>query len=500
MMYNKFPKLLAASVFSLLAFAACTDLKVAETDSVIAETTTGVFKGDPTALLVSSYKDLGAFTDQANIYSLYDHTSDEMIPPSRGTDWGDNGVWRTLHQHTWDPTHAFVLNSWNQLNQRSYKCNEILVSDPSPEEAAQAKYLRAFYMYHVMDLFGQVPIRQVADAAEVNPKVMNRSEAFDFIQKDLEEAMPLLPQVGPTGDHTKASKAAANTLLARMYLNKAIYKAANPAGPYTFDKADMDKVIGYCDAVAAVGYDLERGDYFKIFSKSANNEVIFVSAEGSAQNRWFMTLHYDNNPSGWNGFATLADFYAKFNDNNDQRKGRPGLKDGTAFSGLSRGFLIGQQFDDKGAVITNSRNKQPLSFTSDVSIAGAASEKGIRVIKYHPADAGQYIVFRYADVFLMKAEAALRGGTSTKSAKDLVNELRTARGAGVLATVDAAAMIDERGRELYWEGIRRVDQVRFSTFTSTWASKTSTDPARVLFPVPQQAMDSNPNLRQNPGY
>jgi starch-binding outer membrane protein, SusD/RagB family len=500
MMYNKFSKLFAISVLSLFAFAACTDLEVAETDSVIAQTNTGTFQGDPAALLVSSYKDLGAFTDQAGIYSLYNHTSDEMIPPTRGTDWGDNGIWRSLHQHTWDGTHGFVLDSWNQLNQRSYKCNEILASNPSPEQAAQAKFMRAFYMYHVMDLFGQVPIRQVNDAAEVPPRVLTRSEAFDFIVKDLEEALPLLPQAGPTGDHAKASKAAANTLLARLFLNKGVYKAANPAGPYTFDKADMDKVIGYCDAVAADGYALERGDYFKIFSKDANSEVIFVSAEGSPQNRWFMTLHYDNNPSGWNGFATLADFYAKFNDNNDQRKGRPGAKDGTAFSGLSRGFLIGQQFNDKGEPITNSRNKKPLSFTTDVTLSGASSEKGIRVIKYHPSDAGKYILFRYADVFLMKAEAVLRGGSSTKSAKDLVNELRTARGAGALATVDNAAMLDERGRELYWEGIRRIDQVRFGTFTGTWAFKTSTDPARVLFSIPQQALDSNPNLRQNPGY
>jgi starch-binding outer membrane protein, SusD/RagB family len=499
MMDNKFSKLLAVGTFAALSFTACTDLQIQEKESIVSEVS-GTFKaGDPGQLLISSYKDLGAFTDQANIYSLYDHTSDEMIPPTRGVDWGDNGVWRSLHQHTWDATHSWVVNSWNQLNQRAYKCNEILASSPSPEQAAQAKFLRAFYTYHIMDLFGQVPVREVTEGADVNPKVLTRSEAFDRIVKDIEEAMPLLPKVGPSGDHSTASKAAANTLLARLFLNKAVYKSANPAGPYTFDKADMDKVIAYCDAVAADGYELER-DYFKIFSKEANSEVIFISAEGGPQNRWFMTLHYNQNPSGWNGFTTLADFYAKFNDAGDQRLGKKAKGDGTAFSGIGYGFLVGQQIKDDGTNLIDTRTQKPLLFTPDVPLAGAATDKGIRVIKYHPADAGKYILFRYADVFLMKAEAALRGGSSTKSAKDLVNELRTARGAGALATVDNAAFLDERGRELYWEGIRRVDQVRFGTFTGTWSAKTVTDPARVLFPIPQQALDSNPNLRQNPGY
>jgi hypothetical protein len=487
-----------AALATGLLYASCTDLENKATDSVVLETAGGGFvAGDPTALLESAYKDLSIFTDQANIYSLYDHTSDEMIPPTRGTDWGDNGVWRSLHQHTWESTHAYVRDAWNSMHSRAYKCNELLASNPSPAQAAEGKFLRAYYMYHAMDLFGQVPVRQVTEGVNVDPRVLSRSEAFDFIVKDLTEALPQLPKTGPGPNNPKASKAAANALLARLYLNKAVYKAANAAGPYTFDKADMDKVIEYADAVKADGYDLES-EYFKIFSKNAASEVIFTSAEGSPQNRWYMTLHYNNNPSGWNGFATLADFYAKFEDG-DQRKGKAATPNGTPFSGLGRGFLLGQQYNDKGEIIINGRNKKPLAFTSDVPLSGASSEKGIRVIKYHPSDAGQYILLRYADVYLMKAEALLRKGDNA-GALALVNALRTARSAKPLASINEAGMLDERGRELYWEGIRRVDQVRFGTFAGTWSFKTVTDPSRVLFPIPQQALDSNPNLRQNPGY
>lgn len=479
---------------------ACTDLEVTETDSVLSPDAGGFVTVDPAATLASSYVDLGAFTDQANIYALYAHTTDEMIPPTRGVDWGDNGVWRTLHQHTWDATHAFVRDAWNQLNQRAFKTNTILASNPTPAVEAEAKFLRAFYMFHVMDLYGQVPFREVDEGPKVNPRVLSRSEAFDFIVKDLEEALPNLPNTGPAATNPKATQAAANAMLARLYLNKAVYTAARPEGPYQHDVADMNKVIQYCDAVTAAGYGLES-EYFKAFSNAAASEVIFTSAEGTPQNRWFMTLHYDQNPSGWNGFATLADFYAKFEDG-DQRKGNYPTPDGSQFSGIGRGFLVGQQYKDDGSPITNTRNQQPLAFTSDVPLAGAATDKGIRVIKYHPSNAGQYILLRYSDVYLMKAEAIHRGGTDPggQTALQMVNALRQARGASQLGSLADADLLDERGRELYWEGVRRIDQIRFGTWANTWSDKTVTDATKVLFPIPQQALDSNPNLQQNAGY
>jgi hypothetical protein len=100
----------------------------------------------------------------------------------------------------------------------------------------------------------------------------------------------------------------------------------------------------------------------------------------------------------------------------------------------------------------------------------------------------------------MKAEAIHRGGTSSETALGLVNELRQTRGATPLGALTDADLLDERGRELYWEGIRRIDQVRFGTFDDTWSFKDVTESFRVLFPIPQQALDSNPNLQQNEGY
>lgn len=495
---NKITKtLLFSGVLAIGILPGCTNLEVDEVDSIIVETVDGVFQGDPTALLESSYNDLNAFGDQANIYALFNHTSEQMIPPTRGVDWGDNGVWRTLHAHTWDATHSYVLGAWNQLNSRVFKTNQVLASSPSAAQEAEARFLRAFYMWQVMDLYGAVPFREVNEGVDIDPKVFTRSEAFDFILQDLEAAIPGLPSGGPAAQQRTANKAAAYALMIRMYLNKAVYKASNPAGPYTHDAGDMTKVVEFADLIEAEGYSLET-NYFDIFTVNSASEIIFSSST-NAQNRWMMTLHYSQNPSGWNGFTTLADFYDKF-DANDSRIGNYPTPDGSEFSGIGRGFLIGQQYADDASKIVDTRTQKDLQFTRDVPLSGAATDKGIRVIKYHPADKGDYILFRFGEVVVSKAEAIMRGGSSSESALDVVNALRAARGADALSGLDDGAMLDERSREMYWESLGRIDQIRFGTFANTWSEKSSTETFRVLFPIPQQALDSNPNLQQNEGY
>lgn len=505
MSYHKFLKGFVLLMGMGVIYMSCTDLEVDELESVVTETETGEFTGDAGSLLESAYNQLGAYAEQTDMYALQVHTSDEMIPPTRGTDWGDNGVWRLLHSHNWDPAHQYVLGAWNVLNSRVFQSNLVLAADapaPSAQQAAEAKFLRAYNMWYVMDLFGQAPFREVNEGADVDPRVLTRQEAVDFILNDLEEALPDLPSLPPSATNSQASKASAATMLARVYLNRGVYSAeVNEQGALnpTFDPADMARVIEYADLVEAEGYSLEE-NFYNNFTVNAQNEIIFVNPEGAGdpQNRYFMTLHYDQNPSGWNGFTTLADFYAKFEDN-DIRKGIEATPDGTDFSGLGRGFLEGVQLDDNGEVITNSRNNRPLAFEADVPLIGADTDDGIRAIKYHPADKGRYIQLRYADVYLMKVEALFRSG-NTGEALTLVNELRANRGASPLASLDEATLLDERGRELYWEGIRRVDQIRFGTFDDIWHEKTNTEPFRVLYPIPQQALDSNPNLVQNPGY
>lgn len=285
-------------------------------------------------------------------------------------------------------------------------------------------------------------------------------------------------------------------LLAKLYLNKGVYTAANPAGPYTFDKGDMDKVVAYCDAITADGFGLED-QYFDNFSKASTKEVILTSTNGSPSNRWFMTLHYNQDPSGWNGFTTLADFYGKF-DKADQRIGIAPKKDKSAFAGIGKGFLVGPQFKGDGSALIDERSQIQLSFTPDVLLAGANTAMGIRTIKYHPADAGKYILMRNGAAQVMKIEALQKGG-KTAEALVAINVLRVKRGLGVLTALTDDGVFDEISRETYWEGSARTNEIRFGKFL-TGTGVTKRDAGTVLFPIPASAIVSNPNLKQNAGY
>lgn len=156
-----------------------------------------------------------------------------------------------------------------------------------------------------------------------------------------------------------------------------------------------------------------------------------------------------------------------------------------------------------------------------IETGGNLEVTGIRVVKYVPdysndgknygASAGNdMMLYRYADVVLMVAEAKMRAAAPDNAgALVMINDLRTARGAAVVATMplvntanvyDPATLLAERGREMYWEYVRRTDLIRFGMFLKPWAYKPSDDPKNLVFPIPAQSLAANPNLVQNPGY
>ncbi|TSD66073.1 RagB/SusD family nutrient uptake outer membrane protein [Inquilinus sp. KBS0705] len=467
------------------------------------------------------YSQLYGQTDQANTYALQEHPTDEMMGPTRGTDWGDFGTWRKLHTHTWTATHNQVNDTWDQLNIGVFRATQVITKATDNKIKAEASFLRAYFMFQIVDLYGQAPFRDPAGSVTSIPTVMSRPEATAFIIKDLEFAEANLLAGSPTASIGVANKAAAQALLAKVYLNKAVYTSATVGGPFTFAKADMDKVIEYANKVTAAGYTLEpAGKYFQDFAwdnteQSKGNIFGFAnsttSAPASAKNRWRMGLHYNQTPDGWNGFTTLADFYNSF-ESGDERKGvaYPGLTDKI---GLRAGFAVGQQYGP-GGVALKQRGGQPLVFTPNVNLNFSTEAQGIRVFKYFPQpsanntvnddnSANDYVILRYADVVLEKAEAIMRGGTDPmgQTALQLVNAIRTPRGAAPATSVTPVSLLAERGRELYWEGWRRNDQIRFEKFNDPVDQRpNASDKTRTLYPIPQRAVDTNPNLKQNPGY
>jgi hypothetical protein len=499
-------------------------------------------------LLQSAYNDLpGAFAGQDQVFSLEENSTDESLVPTRGGDWDDNGVWRVIHNHTWNADHSQVLSVYNNLNKLNFDATNVLAFKPSKEQAAEARFLRAFALYYILDIYNQFPFRNPGDTLLNPPKVYSGNAAVQFIIDELES---LLPDLGAGNGPAQANPAAAKLLLMKCYLNRGAFN--NRAAP-TFDDADMQKVITLGTSIlTGTSYGVE-GNYFKNFNNvnGGSKELIFAypAVEGSSvnnpgmQSRWMMTFHYNEYTgqapnAGWNGFSTTGDFYKSFAAAGvmnfspadtivDTRLGGRRLSDSicTALSGIKPGFLVGQQYDAAGNPLKD-RKGNPLSF--DPTIAPTMIETGtnlevtgIRVAKYVPdlsggaasyaTNVGNWLVLmRYPNVVLMVAEALMRQASpDNTTALTMVNALRASRGAPALATMTLAdptnvdaygTLLGERGREFYWESERRTDLIRFGVYLTTWQYKPTDDPKYLVYPIPNQALAVNPNLKQNPGY
>jgi starch-binding outer membrane protein, SusD/RagB family len=520
---------LAPMVIAGFLVASC-DLEIEESDSLISEE--GVFDG--VASVSGSLDNIyGAITgqagDQANLYSLTEVSTDEIFVPTRGTDWGDNGVWRTVHDHTWNPTHNHVLNVWNDKNSAVLRCTEVIDprSGANALQLAEAKFARAYNMWIVMDFWGQVPFRNAGDGADVIPSVLTRLQAYDLVVEDLTDAIEDLPNSAPAATlKRRPVKATARFFLAKVKLNAAVYKGS-------YGPNDLQDVIDLVNLIEADGYSLVD-DYFEIFPGfNASNTDVIWSVDAGAGNRMWNGLHYSqarvsafilnaeeiggtNGGGGWNGFSTLSEFYDKFegpaNTNSiggaqEERRGYTHTLATTNASneGFGFGFQLGQMYGwrDGAAVALKDRKNNPLVFTKEVFFSGNDEVKGMRLLKYSPANGaftGGVVMARFADAHLMRAEAMLRLN-NTAAALTEVNELRALRDNTLpLASLDLAEMLDERARELYLEGWRRNDMIRFGVFKAAKTFKPAGDGHTDLFPIPANALLTNPNLVQNPGY
>ena len=499
-------------------------------------------------LLQNAYYDVGGpYSDPGNIMALEEVTADECVVPTRGGDWDDNGKWRKLKQHKFSPDNVdVILSQFDALNKLNFDATNVLAFTSSKSEAAEARFLRALSLYQLLDLFGQFPVRQPNENLLNAPKVYSGEEAVQFIITELKAVIPDLPA---SNNMSKANVDAANVLLMKTYLNHGAF--INRSAP-TFSDADMQNVITIGNTIINSAKYSFSNNYFDNFNaqNSSSKEGIFaypntsgIAANNSGiQNRWWATLHYNSyskqaQQSGWNGFSTVAEFYNSFgvtsapvqNPNDTLLDGRiggrfyPGCTD---ISGIRPGLLIGQQYNEN-KVALNDRHGHLLSYdpnlSPDLKETGDNKEiVGIRVVKYVPdfsnggknyggGTSGNWVmILRYPDVVLMVAEAKMRAANPDNAgALVLVNTLRSARGAGPMLTLslvntnnvyDPGTLLAERGRELYWELVRRTDLIRFGVFMKPWALKAASDAAHLVFPIPSASLAANPNLKQNPGY
>ncbi|GAA4399789.1 hypothetical protein GCM10023187_12220 [Nibrella viscosa] len=535
----------------LISVTSCTNLveNVLDEASVSGQTDKQIADGN----IAPVYARLPDIFLHTNYFAIQEISSDEAILPYRGgTDWGDNGIYIALHQHTSTSTDPNLRNTWNLLTQsisRSVSALSALptVNDPNVKTyMAEARGMRAYYNMLLLDLFGLVFVKESPQAIS---EIRRGEQALEYVRSEFLAAEPdLLTTVGPG----RLTKAAVWGLLARLHLNAAVYRDRY-ATQFTFKPEDMDKVLEYTDKIISSGqYQLAR-DYFSIFNSDNhdNKELIFAvdqRAELNGHNRMaYFSLSGDQFPlpafpaaNGTDGPGITPDYYqtwtAAYTDPTvDPRfyKQNMVIPADSCVSAdnfnMNRGILRGQQYGllrptgtfircgnnyriGRLTNVTRNRPTLPVNFTEriDFTVPGSDYNTGYRVLKYEfskKSSSGRNLgdadisILRLADVYLMRAEAKLRKSNDAAGALADVNTIRAARTATTPAPTLTSMNLDllyrERGFELYWENLRRTDQIRFGKYEDRWTEKTNNDPKKRLFPIPQNAIDGASNL---PGY
>ena len=541
------------------------------------------------------------------LFNLNEITTDHAV-----VGWGDPGL-PDLHGMYWSSSNDFTEAMYYRLAQSVSFSNSFIknASELSGEEVsafiAEARFLRAYAYYNLLDLYGNVPL--TTEISTELPTQSNRTELFEFIESELIAIESILLS---SNEYGRVDNVAAHALLSRLYLNAEVWTGQNRY-------ADC---ITYSQNVINSGYSLNTNDangngtaYDELFL--ADNDV------NGAQNEFIFALNFDGmqsqtyggttflvhaaiggsmNPSefgvngGWGGLRTTKNLVNQFAVDIDAINSSLGAQSDWGLVGsatpngwngpdiemyqtgpqefsiyveLGSGELKfrfnedwGNNFGDNGGDGTLEAGGSNIAITAGTyfivmdlssgtySISPFSSDKrgmfysdgqnleiesippfedGFAVTKWTNIDSngnqgsdssGNFVdtdipLMRLAEVYLNYAEATLRGGGGdTNTAVSLINQIRERGFGSSSGTISSGDMtldfiLDERSRELYWEGLRRTDLIRYNRFTNSsylWpfkgneATGVGVDDYRNLFPLPANVVAINSNLTQNEGY
>lgn len=422
-------------------------------------------------------------------------TSNEMVCPTRHTDWDDGGKWRVLYQHTWDNKTEAITAMWTSFYKGIVEANRLIelfepnIDDPTVlRNVSKLKIMRAYYYYLLIDNYGSVPYVTAFSEADPQPAKTDRAIIYKNIVDEVKESIPNLTS---STSKTAVTKGMAFSLLAKLYLNAEVY-----ANVTKWDSAEMA-----CDSVISYGYTLESDPLAPfVTNNSTSSENIFVIPYDedtyTGFNLHMRTLHYNSNltydmPVGpWNGFAVTEKHYNTYTSTDKRKEGY---------------FLVGQQYTSAGQPIFDAVAGAPLIFNPaipklvmdnsyspiDIRMSGARIKK-FEIKKGASANlSNDFPIFRLADIYLMKSEARVRQGLNGDF---WLNEVRERAGLTGITGATINDIREERGRELFWEAHRRQDLIRFGKFNDEEWEKPASDASRKIFPIPQWVIDSNPNL------
>jgi hypothetical protein len=527
----------------------CTDLSE-DPSSEITQANFDPSTEDIPNLVAPVYQPLRGFMACCFSYiGLQDEAGDMEIKPARPNGWG--GPYLTYHPHDWGPTHPYVIINYprffdgvNAANRVIFQIESgVVPAEENREEIlAELKVARAFYYAQLLDVYGNVPIVTDFELEEA-PEQNTRQEVYDFVIQQLEDNIPNLPEATDLSTYGRFDKWSGKMVLAEVYLNAGVYRGGDfsggvstgdPGSPSDGENGEWQKVIDLTNDIINSGRFSLESDYKENYLRNTqrgSDEIIFAipyeETEGPGNTFHMMSLTteiqeaFNMSATPWGGGAAQPQFASSYNED-DQR-----LED-TWVNGTLRG--------PQGDSLTFYQKNIP-------QIDGTQFKHGWRIGKYEiyqgmKANSSVDLPFyRYAETLMMKAEALLRTGNAGEAA-EIVTRVRersfddpakaevTAQELmqpsvinwgiwqggenegevvepGTGPDIKYGRFLDELGWEFAMEGHRRQDMIRFGAFTTkTWFEHRASDsqPFHRIFPIPQDVLDANPNLEQNPGY
>ena len=495
--------------------------------------------------VLTLYSHIGGYNDSEGlqgtgrgIYDLNTFTTDEAIMPTRGGDWYDGGFWQGLFLHRWGVSNEAIQNTWEYLYGSILLCNKSLEEIRSFQERhpdsdiiafeAEVRALRALFYYYAMDLFGRIPLLEKSDNKASDMVQAERSELFWFLVRELQQTAPLLSEERsnrPGAYYGRMTRSVAWFVLAKLALNAEVYTddhwtdGIRPAGEdikFTIDGAvynAWEATLHYCNLIRQAGFELEK-DYtanFAVFNESSVENIFVIPMDKNLYTNQYIYLFRSRNYShaaayglgGENGSSATIEVLETFGYETDDQDNR-----------FDDCYFAGAVQDLSGNPVYLDDKQTPLVYEAwkvDLDVSGKPYEKtaGARMKKYEVDPTAfkdgklidnDIVLYRYADVLLMKCEAKVRNGENGDRELNLVRSRVNAPA----RSATLKNILDERMLELAWEGWRRQDMIRFGVYTEAYSSRPQLENEETgfttVFPIPEKIIQMNNWLLQNSGY
>ena len=479
------------------------------------------------------YHQIGGYNEsqglQGTYRGVYDYntfSTEEALLPIRGGDWYDGGFWQNLYLHTWSSTDIPLYNTWVYLYNSVSLCNNalyeidqhkaLLTDQQYKEFTAEARGLRALFYFYIMDMWGNIPLVLKENTPLNEVKQSPRKQVAITLINELLEAIPNLPNVHSNHEgiyYGKFTQPIAYFLLAKILLNHEVY-IGDDTMTFNINGHQLpafQACIACCDKITQAGYTLENNyaDNFIVHNENSKENLFTIPMDKTLYTNKFLYLfrsrHYSHGGAykqdSENGTcATLSTLktYGYATPEEDKRYRINFFSDTVRVDGK----LV---YMPDGEPLVYYPTKVALSLTASKYEKTA----GARMAKYEidraAFDDGRLqdndiVLFRYADVLLMKSEALVRSGRNGD------NELNLVRHRAGMPSRHAtlSTLLDERLLELMWEGWRRNDLIRFGLFHKAYDLRQpiegESSAFTTLFPIPTNVLKLNLNLKQNPGY